>query len=448
MRASSPITLLLLIACGPTSVDYDGADGVASLTVTDVETRAVLDLVNDPQTDFARLDHAVGLDRRAARAIIERRNGDDGVAGTDDDVPFESLEALDAIAFVGNAALKRLLEYASANGYLEFAPAPIEVPVRAGVRMSDRVFIDVMHAYDLSDAANLFERALRFDDGNRYIKRSELEAAAQSMVDDLDYIGSYRFSEAVVHHVMATFGVVDRLELLVSAAMHHDDGNRYLKTMELQAAALSVGGERLEFGVIADIDRTLLPPSSSDDLAAPYPGVAALLRAVDTADGRRPGDVFYVTARSPDRMDGIEDWMRAHGLPAGPIATGISGVPHIAEREKIADITAILESRPGQAFVLFGDANHRDPEVYRAIRNTFGPRVVIAFIHRVRTIDDARAAGLVVIDNYAEAAARLLRSGVFDESTARRVMIHAQNEGLQLSDADIDALVRANHAVD
>ena len=60
------------------------------------------------------LDDEVGLDRRAADNIVATRAGDDGVEGTEDDTPFATLEALDAVSYVGPVALQSLYDYAYA----------------------------------------------------------------------------------------------------------------------------------------------------------------------------------------------------------------------------------------------------------------------------------------------------------------------------------------------
>ena len=81
--------------------------------------RATLALVNDPEVDVPLLDDDVRLDSRAAKNIIEHRNGSDGVVSTADDDPFDSIAELDDISYVGATALALLRDYAIANGYVE-----------------------------------------------------------------------------------------------------------------------------------------------------------------------------------------------------------------------------------------------------------------------------------------------------------------------------------------
>jgi hypothetical protein len=105
-------------ALAASDADDDAGDSVPSLPVLSQE--AVLALVNE--APFDRLDKpeeedGVGLDRRAARNIVDHRMGPDGVDGTDDDDPFDDLSELDAVPYVGPSALDRLFRYAVAHGY-------------------------------------------------------------------------------------------------------------------------------------------------------------------------------------------------------------------------------------------------------------------------------------------------------------------------------------------
>jgi hypothetical protein len=196
-----------------------------------------------------------------------------------------------------------------------------------------------------------------------------------------------------------------------------------------------------ELGVVSDIDKTVLPPEVGGMLPAPYPGVAGLYRILE---GGTPGDVRYVTARAPEAVIDIPAWMALHDVPAGTIDTGISGVPFVAQKEKVADITRILEARADQSFVLFGDTSHRDPEAYREIVAKFPGRISAVIIHKVNvTVNPARVEGMHLVTHYAEAAAKLFGDKLLTETQARAVMEGAQAEGLMITDAEISVLLDA-----
>jgi DNA uptake protein ComE-like DNA-binding protein len=93
----------------------DGRTESFGRTVAANDVFLILSLVNDPATTFTVLDIDAGLNRIAAENIIAHRNGPDGLFGTADDNPFDTLAELDDVPYVGPIALDALLAYAQAN---------------------------------------------------------------------------------------------------------------------------------------------------------------------------------------------------------------------------------------------------------------------------------------------------------------------------------------------
>ncbi|MFT7583281.1 MAG: phosphatidate phosphatase APP1 [Myxococcota bacterium] len=204
-----------------------------------------------------------------------------------------------------------------------------------------------------------------------------------------------------------------------------------------------------EIGIISDIDKTLLPPKLADgSLPAPYPGVTTLYRTLEFGDDGNAlgGDMFFVTARTDARVAEVPAWMDKHDVPEGSISTGISGIPWIAQSEKVRDFSAILEAFPDTRFVIFGDSSHRDPEAYNEVIAKFPGRIIAGFIHKVNNANPDRIGALNLIENYAEAAAILFGVGVLDETAARRVIAAARAEGLDIDDIAVEALLDAQRA--
>ena len=116
----------LMVGCtAPEVAAPELVDGVASrIPEGSPEALGVLGFLNDGDTTLELLDGPVGLDRRAATALIEHRDGPDGVWGSSDDDPYDTIAEVDAQYFVGDSALDRLLSYASANGWV---PGPDDV---------------------------------------------------------------------------------------------------------------------------------------------------------------------------------------------------------------------------------------------------------------------------------------------------------------------------------
>jgi hypothetical protein len=197
-----------------------------------------------------------------------------------------------------------------------------------------------------------------------------------------------------------------------------------------------------DLGVVSDIDKTVLPPHQGDNLPAPYPGVAALFRELDLAKDDELDATWYVTARSPERMAGIPEWLSDHSLPSMGISTGIGSQPWIAEPQKVQDILQIFDAHPEQKFVLFGDTSHRDPEVYKKVKAARPDQVAAVVIHKVNDeVSPARVEGMHLVSSYAEAAAELHHDGLLSKHAARKVISAARAAGLTLSAADGEALL-------
>ncbi len=84
---------------------------------TAAEVAAVLLVANTESLTV--LDDDVGLNSLAATNIVAHRDGPDMLPGTADDDPFDNLPELDAVPWVGNAALDDLLAWAYANGLVQ-----------------------------------------------------------------------------------------------------------------------------------------------------------------------------------------------------------------------------------------------------------------------------------------------------------------------------------------
>jgi hypothetical protein len=77
----------------------------------------VVDFVNDPSTDAARLKSAGVSQTATANRLLARRNGPDGAVGTSDDSPFDTLASVDAVKGVGPATLRSVSAFALARGF-------------------------------------------------------------------------------------------------------------------------------------------------------------------------------------------------------------------------------------------------------------------------------------------------------------------------------------------
>lgn len=113
MRFAWPLTLLLTVGC--TGLDGDakddsfgGKDAKTDGGYSSCQLAEVLKLANESTTTADSLKE-LGLSGEAASALIQHRTGADGQPGTGDDDIFDDLDELDAVDFIGNLALGKLV---------------------------------------------------------------------------------------------------------------------------------------------------------------------------------------------------------------------------------------------------------------------------------------------------------------------------------------------------
>ena len=82
------------------------------------EAVGILNFLNASTTTFDVLDIETRLDVRAARGLIHHRNGPDGEYGTWDDDLFDSIAEADAVKWVGDGAINRILVTAGLLGWI------------------------------------------------------------------------------------------------------------------------------------------------------------------------------------------------------------------------------------------------------------------------------------------------------------------------------------------
>ena len=75
--------------------------------------QAVLDMLNHVTTNVTVLDIDAGVTATAAKWLIAHRDGPDGLPGTADDDPFDSIQEVDDVKYVGDSAIEALRNYAA-----------------------------------------------------------------------------------------------------------------------------------------------------------------------------------------------------------------------------------------------------------------------------------------------------------------------------------------------
>jgi len=212
-----------------------------------------------------------------------------------------------------------------------------------------------------------------------------------------------------------------------------------------------VPGQRAQFGIISDIDDTILHTG----LAAPlklkalyntmlknatsrtaFHEVAAFYRALQEGPDQMANNPFFYVSNSPwNLFDLVEDFLELNELPRGPILQRDIGIPQDNrptdyQGHKYWSISRILETYPHLHFVLIGDSGESDAQIYLRVAKAFPGRIKAIYIHDVRHRKKARKIAQLIhkstglemhlFRSYREAAAnahayKLLRQSRFEQ---------------------------------
>ncbi len=203
-----------------------------------------------------------------------------------------------------------------------------------------------------------------------------------------------------------------------------------------------------EYGIISDIDDTVIKTGATDLLAMsrttflnnaktrlPFAGVAEFYKALQLGrNGKRNNPFFYVSSSPWNLYDLLKDFLDLNGLPAGPLLLRDFGLKKKApgnghHSHKLKEICQILDAYPHLPFVLVGDSGQEDPAIYREVVKLYPGRVLAIYIRDVKVPEREKIAvdvsqsladhhvEMVIVENTVEAAEHAARIGlVFREA--------------------------------
>ena len=176
-------------------------------------------------------------------------------------------------------------------------------------------------------------------------------------------------------------------------------------TTEAQVLVPRSAEHGTEFGIISDVDDTILQTHATNLLKAaqltflssarmrlPFAGVAAFYHALQGGlGGNRPNPIFYVSSSPWNIYDLLIDFKELQNIPVGPLGLrdyGLDvgdGVAINHHGHKMGLIETILATYPAMKFVLIGDSGQKDPEIYSEVLRKHPDRILQVFIRDVTT---------------------------------------------------------------
>lgn len=198
-----------------------------------------------------------------------------------------------------------------------------------------------------------------------------------------------------------------------------------------------------EYGIISDIDDTIVHTSATDVLAMsrkvflhnartrmPFAGVSEFYKALQLGrNGKRNNPFFYVSSSPWNMYDLLKDFLDLNEIPQGPLLLRDFGLQdnkfistgHMGHKFK--EIENILLTYPLLNFVLIGDSGQEDPKIYREVVKKYPGRILAIYIRDVQLADREKIAldisvelkdhvELVIVDNTVEAAEHAAKIGL------------------------------------
>ncbi len=170
-------------------------------------------------------------------------------------------------------------------------------------------------------------------------------------------------------------------------------------------AYVFIPSENVEFGVISDIDDTVVPTGATRlwemfkttflgnaQTRIPFQGVASFYQALSKGlVGKENNPFFYVSSSPWNLYDFLQELMEVHHLPQGPLMLrdiGLSREHFISgshKKHKLIQIERVFDIIQEIPFILIGDSGQHDAEIYLQVIKDYPGRVKMVYIRDVNT---------------------------------------------------------------
>ena len=181
--------------------------------------------------------------------------------------------------------------------------------------------------------------------------------------------------------------------------------NRIIQNGNTFQGEMLIPSENSSFGVISDIDDTILHTGVTSTLKwrlifntlfknaesrSPLKGAAAFYHLLHRGpNGTQANPIFYVSHSPWNLYRYLELFLRKNNFPKGPILlrdlSKLRGKKKEDEKpQKQKEIIDILNLYPDKQFILIGDGGEHDPDIYIEIAESFPNRIKAIYIRSVK----------------------------------------------------------------
>ncbi|HEY0669435.1 MAG TPA: phosphatase domain-containing protein [Sphingobacteriaceae bacterium] len=225
-------------------------------------------------------------------------------------------------------------------------------------------------------------------------------------------------------------------------------------------AQVLVPPDDAEFGIISDIDDTVVKTSATDILAMsrtvflnnsrtrlPFAGVSEFYKSLQLGrNGKRNNPFFYVSSSPWNMYDLLKEFLDLNQIPEGPLLLRDFGLQdnkfissgHMGHKYK--EIENILLTYPELNFVLIGDSGQEDPKIYHEVVKNYPGRILAIYIRDVQLSAREKIAidisqelmgnnvEMIIVDNTVEAAEHAAKTGLIFNGTIPEIENEKQED--------------------
>ncbi|UYZ60291.1 App1 family protein [Hymenobacter latericus] len=174
--------------------------------------------------------------------------------------------------------------------------------------------------------------------------------------------------------------------------------------LRLSTAPVLVPPADAEYGIISDLDDTVIQTSATDIMRMartvllrnarsrmPFKGVAEFYRQLQLGrNGKRNNPFFYVSSSPWNLYDLLEDFLALNEIPPGPLLLRDMALKRKQQGDasehhghKLREIDNLLLTYPQLPFVLIGDSGQEDANIYREVVRRHPGRILAIYIRDV-----------------------------------------------------------------
>ncbi len=210
-------------------------------------------------------------------------------------------------------------------------------------------------------------------------------------------------------------------------------------------SAMLIPSEDSEFGVISDIDDTILHTGVASffkwrvivntvfknfDKRKAIDGTVKFYKKLQLGKNNKPINPFFYVSNSPWNLyDYLSAFFKKNNFPKGPILlrdfrTPFDKTPKPKMPHKQSEILNLLKMYPEMKFILIGDSGEKDADIYTKIAKEFPGRILAIYLRNVnhrrkekrikKIIQSFDAAPILLVHNSDEAIEHAKKIGLIN----------------------------------